>query len=144
LINDLIAFSDPFASVLDDYHFIDSQPIDEALSFLIDHLPGNMHLVITTREDPDLPLARLRARDQLTEISAADLRFTHEETDAFLRSVMGLELSEAGRGRAGGPHRRMGSGLAARRAIDAKTSRSKGIHLRFLGQPPPYFGLPDG
>jgi LuxR family maltose regulon positive regulatory protein len=93
LINDVTAFSDPFASVLDDYHFIDSQPIHEALSFLIDHLPANMHLVITTREDPDLPLAKLRARDHLTEIRALDLRFTQEETDAFLRSVMGLELS---------------------------------------------------
>ena len=93
LINDLIAFSDPFASVLDDYHFIDSQPIHEALIFLIDHLPANMNLVITTREDPALPLARLRALDHLTEIRALDLRFTQEETDAFLRNVMGLELS---------------------------------------------------
>jgi hypothetical protein len=64
------------------------------MGFLIDHLPGNMHLVITTREDPDLPLARLRARDHLTEIRAMDLRFTQEETDAFLRGVMGLELSQ--------------------------------------------------
>jgi LuxR family maltose regulon positive regulatory protein len=93
LINDVTAFSDPFASVLDDYHFIDSQPIHEALSFLIDHLPANMHLIITTREDPPLPLARLRARDDLTEIRARDLRFTQEEADAFLRGVMGLELS---------------------------------------------------
>jgi len=94
LINDLIAFSNPFASVLDDYHFIDSQPIHEALIFLIDHLPANMNLVITTREDPPLPLARLRARDQLTEIRAQGLRFTQEETDTFLRGVMGLTLSK--------------------------------------------------
>jgi LuxR family transcriptional regulator, maltose regulon positive regulatory protein len=94
LINDLIAFSTPFACVIDDYHFIDSQPIHEALCFLIDHLPANMNLVITTREDPALPLARLRAQDQLTEIRAWDLRFTQEETDAFLRGVMGLELSK--------------------------------------------------
>ncbi len=94
LINDLSAFSDPFACVLDDYHFIDSQPIHEALSFLIDHQPANMHVVITTREDPDLPLARLRARDHLNEIRAFDLRFTHEEMGAFLRGVMGLELSK--------------------------------------------------
>lgn len=94
LINDLTTYSEPFASVLDDYHFIDAQPIHEAMGFLIDHLPGNMHLVITTREDPDLPLARLRARDHLTEIRAMDLRFTQEETDAFLRGVMGLELSQ--------------------------------------------------
>lgn len=93
LINELTAFSLPFASVLDDYHFIDSQPIDEALSFLIDHLPANVHLVITTREDPDLPLAKLRARDHISEIRTRELRFTQEETEAFLRGVMGLELS---------------------------------------------------
>ena len=93
LINDLMALSDRFASVLDDYHFIDSKPIHEALSFLIDHLPANMNLVITAREDPPLPLARLRARNQLAEIRAQDLRFTQEEADAFLRGVMGLELS---------------------------------------------------
>ncbi len=94
LINDLIVFSDRFASVLDDYHFIDSQPIHEALSFLIDHLPANVHLVITTREDPALSLARLRARDQLNEIRTRDLQFTQEETGIFLRDVMGLALSE--------------------------------------------------
>jgi LuxR family maltose regulon positive regulatory protein len=92
-INDLDAYSDPFASVLDDYHFIDSPLIHESLAFLIDHMPANMNLVITTREDPALPLARLRARDQLTEIRARDLRFTQEETEAFLRGVMGLGLS---------------------------------------------------
>jgi len=94
LINEVIAFSDPFASVLDDYHFIDSQPIHEALTFLIDHLPANMHLVITTREYPPLPLARWRAQNQLTEIRARGLRFTPEETEAFLSGVMGLELSK--------------------------------------------------
>lgn len=93
LINDLITFSGHFASVLDDYHFIDAQSIHEALIFLIDHLPANMNLVITTREDPDLPLARLRARDQITEIRTIDLRFTQEETEALLRGRMGLELS---------------------------------------------------
>ncbi|UCD97816.1 MAG: hypothetical protein JSV42_12715, partial [Chloroflexota bacterium] len=93
LINELTTFSIPVASVLDDYHFIDSPPIHEALSFLIDHLPANLHLVITTREDPDLPLARLRARDHITEIRTRDLRFTQEEAEAFLRDVMGLDLS---------------------------------------------------
>ena len=93
LINDLIAFADRFVSVLDDYHFIDSQPIHEAMTFLIDHLPNNMNLIITTREDPDLPIARLRARDQITEIRAWDLRFTKAETEAFLHDVMGLKLS---------------------------------------------------
>jgi len=93
LINDLIAFPDTFVAVLDDYHVINSQPIHEALTFLIDHLPGNMNLVITTRVDPSLQLARLRARNQLTELRANDLRFTVDEATAFLSQVMGLSLS---------------------------------------------------
>jgi LuxR family maltose regulon positive regulatory protein len=94
LINDITTFSDTFAMVLDDYHMIDSKPIDQALTFLLEHLPPNMHLVITTREDPHLPLARLRARGQLTELRAADLRFTPSEATEFLTQVMGLNLSE--------------------------------------------------
>ena len=79
--------------VLDDYHAIDSKPVDETLTFLLEHLPPQMHLVITTREDPHLPLARLRARGQLTELRAADLRFTSAEAAGFLNQVMGLNLS---------------------------------------------------
>jgi LuxR family maltose regulon positive regulatory protein len=93
LINDITAFPDAFAIVLDDYHLIDSRPIHEALTYLIAHLPANMHMVITTRVDPPLPLARLRARDKLTELRANDLRFTADEVAAFLSQVMGLNLS---------------------------------------------------
>ena len=82
-----------FVLVLDDYHLIDSKPVDDALTFLIEHAPPQMHLVITTREDPSLPLARLRARGQLTELRAADLRFTPAEAAEFLNRVMGLDLS---------------------------------------------------
>ena len=71
------------------------QPVDTALTFLLEHLPPQLHLVIATREDPPLPLARLRARDQLTELRAADLRFTPAEAAAFLNQVMGLSLSAA-------------------------------------------------
>lgn len=92
-INDITAFPDVFSIVLDDYHVIDAQLIHEALTFLIDHLPANMHLVITTRVDPPLPLARLRGRDQLTELRANDLRFTVDETASFLNQMMGLNLS---------------------------------------------------
>ena len=67
--------------------------IDNALTFLLDHLPSQMHLVIVTREDPNLPLARYRVQDQLTELRAADLRFTPDETAVFLNRVMGLNLS---------------------------------------------------
>jgi LuxR family maltose regulon positive regulatory protein len=93
LLNDLTTISDPFVLVLDDYHLIDAQPVDQALTYLVEHLPPQMHLVLATREDPHLPLARLRARGQLTEVRAADLRFTPSEAAAFLNQVMGLGLS---------------------------------------------------
>jgi len=93
LINNIAVFPDSFAIVLDDYHVIGSQSIHKALIFLIDHLPDNMHLVITTRIDPPLPLAHLRGRDQLTEIRAEDLRFTMDEAAMFLTRVVGLPLS---------------------------------------------------
>jgi len=92
LLNDIAAFPDEFSLVLDDYHVIDSKPIDTAFTFLLDHLPRQMHLVITTREDPNLPLAQLRARDQLTELRAADLRFTPAEAANFLNQTMGFNL----------------------------------------------------
>lgn len=93
LINEFAEIPDKIILVLDDYHVIDSKPVDENLCFLLEHMPPQLHLVITTREDPDLPLARLRARDQLTELRAADLRFTSSETAEFLNRVMSLELS---------------------------------------------------
>src|SRR5919199_1799182 len=93
LLNDLTAIPNTILLVLDDYHVIDARPVDDVLTFLLEHLPPRMHLVITTREDPQLPLARLRARDQLTELRAADLRFTAGEAAAFLQEVMGLELT---------------------------------------------------
>ncbi|HEY0602831.1 MAG TPA: LuxR C-terminal-related transcriptional regulator [Herpetosiphonaceae bacterium] len=93
LLNEIATVPDPFILVLDDYHVIDAQPVDLALMFLLDHLPHQMHLAITTREDPQLPLARLRARGQLTELRASDLRFTTAEAAAFLKEVMGLDLS---------------------------------------------------
>ncbi|HEU5103684.1 MAG TPA: AAA family ATPase, partial [Roseiflexaceae bacterium] len=93
LLNDITTLPDKFVLVLDDYHLIDAKPIDTALTFLLEHLPPQMHLVIATREDPQLPLARLRARGYLTELRAADLRFTPEEAASFLKGVMGLNLS---------------------------------------------------
>ena len=79
--------------VLDDYHVIDAHDIDDGMAFLLEHLPPQVHLVITTRADPALPLARLRARGELVEIRAADLRFTPEEAAAYLNEVMGLDLA---------------------------------------------------
>lgn len=93
LINEITTIQEEFALVLDDYHVVDAQPIDRALTFLLDHLPPQMHLILTTREDPLLPLPRLRVRGLLTELRAADLRFTLEETVVFLNQLMGLDLS---------------------------------------------------
>ena len=99
LLNEITAFQHEFTLVLDDYHLIDSIPVDasktvdDAFTFLIEHLPSQMHLVITTREDPQLPLARLRAQGRLTELRASDLRFTPAEAAEFLNQVMSLSLS---------------------------------------------------
>jgi LuxR family transcriptional regulator, maltose regulon positive regulatory protein len=79
--------------VLDDYHAIGASEVHEAVTFLLDHLPDHLHLVMATRADPPLPLARLRSRGQLTELRAADLRFTPTEAQDFLNRVMGLELN---------------------------------------------------
>lgn len=94
LLNEIATFSDNFTLVLDDYHVIDAKAVDDALTFLLEYMPPQMHLIITTREDPQLPLARLRARGQLTELRAADLRFTPSEAAAFLNHGMGLNLSK--------------------------------------------------
>jgi LuxR family transcriptional regulator, maltose regulon positive regulatory protein len=79
LLNDIDTVPDDFVLVLDDYHVIDGSAVDEALSFVLEHLPPGMHLVIATREDPHLPLARLRGRGQLSEVRADDLRFATDE-----------------------------------------------------------------
>jgi LuxR family maltose regulon positive regulatory protein len=93
LLNDLTAIPNQSVLTLDDYHLIEAQPIDQALAYLVEHLPPQMHLVIVTRQDPQLPLARLRARGHLTELRASDLRFTPAEAADFLNQVMGLGLS---------------------------------------------------
>jgi len=79
--------------VLDDYHVLQSSEVHEISAFLLDHLPTHAHLVLATRADPPLALARLRSRGQLTEVRAADLRFTQGEARDFLNRVMGLELT---------------------------------------------------
>lgn len=94
LINNiLVSINDPFIFVLDDYHVLESSTIDRIVEFLLEHQPPQMHLVITTREDPSFSFTRLRARGELTEIRIADLRFTAEEIATFLNESMGLNLS---------------------------------------------------
>jgi len=96
LINQIDATLGPDALlllVLDDYHLITARQIHDALAYLLDHLPGNVHLALATRADPPVPLARLRGRGRLTELRQADLRFTPGEAAAFLERVSGLDLS---------------------------------------------------
>lgn len=93
LLNDLSALADQVVLILDDYHLIDSTAVDDALAFLVEHLPPQLHLVISTRQDPALPLARMRARGELTEIRASDLRLSNAEAAKFLNQVMGFDLS---------------------------------------------------
>jgi LuxR family maltose regulon positive regulatory protein len=93
LLNDLSAISEDVVLVLDDYHVIEAREVRDAMAFLLEHLPAQLHLVIGSRADPALPLARLRARGELVEIRAADLRFTSDEAAAYLNEVMGLALT---------------------------------------------------
>ncbi len=93
LINDLAAVGKPALLILDDYHLITSPDVHQAVQFLLENQPQFLHLVISTRHDPSLPLPRLRARGQVTEIRERDLRFTEEETTPFLNRTMGLGLS---------------------------------------------------
>ncbi len=93
LINELSALPDLLAIVLDDYHLIDSSVIHDGLNFLVEHMPSQIHLVMTTRTDPPLPLARMRVRNQLLEIRSVDLRFSPEQIASFFADVMGLVLT---------------------------------------------------
>jgi LuxR family transcriptional regulator, maltose regulon positive regulatory protein len=93
VLNELSAVPDDLCLVLDDYHLVDGPDLQAGMTFLLEHLPPQMRLVVSTREDPALPLARLRASGELVEVRAADLRFTLDEVAAYLNDVTGLELA---------------------------------------------------
>jgi LuxR family maltose regulon positive regulatory protein len=93
LVNEIASFSRCMVLVLDDYHLIRSAQIHQLLAFIIEHQPARLHLILATREDPLLPLARLRVRGQLLEIRQADLRFSPQETAEFFQRTMRLDLS---------------------------------------------------
>jgi LuxR family maltose regulon positive regulatory protein len=93
VINEINAIDCDFVVILDDYHIIDAPAVHNALTFLLDHLPPRMHVVIASRAEPPLALSRLRARGELTELKPADLRFTLDEATAFLNQVMALDLA---------------------------------------------------
>ncbi len=94
LINEIASIPNRFVIVLEDYHLIDEKQIHDIIEFLLDHLPQNMHVVIATRSDPPLSLARLRSRNHLSEFRASDLNFKPNETTDFLNRVMTLDLSK--------------------------------------------------
>jgi LuxR family maltose regulon positive regulatory protein len=96
LINEVAALPADFVLVLDDYHTLNGQAVHPAMAFLLEHHPPQMHLVILTRQDPLLPLARLRARGQMVEMRAADLRFSTEEAAAFLKHALGVPEGRPG------------------------------------------------
>ncbi len=93
LLNEVGALAQRVVLVLDDYHLIGAQPVHQGIAFLLDHLPPRLHLVIAGRAVPPLPLSRLRARAELAEVRAAELRFTADEAAAFLNEMMGLRLA---------------------------------------------------
>lgn len=94
LLNDLQELDQPVLLVLDDYQFISNPEIHDGITFLLDHLPDKVHMVIATRSDPPIPLSRMRARGQLSEIRAEDLRFNPSETTRLLNQVFALDLSQ--------------------------------------------------
>jgi LuxR family transcriptional regulator, maltose regulon positive regulatory protein len=95
LVNELVQGSEAVVLVLDDYHLIEGPAVHQSLELLLERLPSQLRLVLASRADPPLPLARLRAGGQLTELREADLRFTREEAAELLRTAVGTELSEA-------------------------------------------------
>ncbi|MGH9230167.1 MAG: LuxR C-terminal-related transcriptional regulator [Acidimicrobiales bacterium] len=95
LLNDLEALDNDVVLVLDDYHLVESLAVQESMLFLVEHLPQQLHLVVASRADPPWPLAGLRARGELLEVRASDLRFTSQEAAAYLNDAMGLELTTA-------------------------------------------------
>jgi LuxR family maltose regulon positive regulatory protein len=124
-VNDVAATPQPFVLVLDDYHLIHTLPIHQQLTFLLAHQPHQMHLVIVSREDPPLPLSRLRARGHTVEIRQDDLRFTEQETVDFLRQAMRLELSSAD---ANALHRRTEGWIAGLQLVALSLRGSDDVH----------------
>ena len=138
LINELAAQPDEALLVLDDYHVIGAQPVHESLAFLLEHRPAGVHLVLASRSDPPLALARLRARGQLAELRAAELRFTSSEAATLLRHVAarsGLALPDAVAAALAAQDRGVGGGAAAGRAIAARARRCGRVRCGLHRQP---------
>jgi len=128
--------------VLDDYHVIDARDVQDAMAFLLEHLPPQVHLVIASRTDPPLPLARLRGRGELAEIRAADLRFTPGEAAAYLNEGDGTGADGSRCRSAGGAHRRVDRRAAAGGALDAGARGHHRVHRRLRRGRPVHRRLP--
>ena len=142
VLNELAATPNDVDLVLDDYHLVDGPDLRDGMAFLLEHLPPHVHLVISSRADPLLPLARLRARGELVEVRAADLRFTPDEVAAYLNDVIGLDLDRRRHRRAGGPDRRLDRRAPAGRALDAGTDGHRRLHRRLRRRRPVHRRLP--
>ena len=142
LLNDLDAMPDDVVLVLDDYHVIDARDVHDGMTFLLEHLPPQLHLVIATRADPPLPLARLRARGELVEIRAADLRFTPDEAADVPQRGDGTGADGSRRRRARGAHRGLDRRAAAGRAVDAGPRGRRRVHRRLRRRRPLHRRLP--
>lgn len=94
IINDISSLEEETILILDDFHFIHNPQVIDAVKYLLEHQPPDFHLVIITREDPQLPLSRLRVQERLTEIRMEDLCFSKDEAADFFIRVMGLKLSD--------------------------------------------------
>lgn len=130
LVHDLDQLDEPVALVLDDYHLVATDAVHDALAYLLEHLGANLRLAILTRIDPPLPLARLRARGELVEIRAADLRFGLHETATLLNDLLGLNLSGGGRCQPRCAHRGLGHRPAPGRAVAARSLRLRTDRVR--------------
>ena len=143
LLNELAAAPGEVWLVLDDYHLVDNHEVDEGVAFLLEHLPPHVHVVISTRADPDLPLARWRVRGELVEIRAADLRFTSDEAAAYLNEVTGLRSRRGRRRRPGGADRGVDRRAAAGRALAPGTRGRERLHRPVRRRRPLHRRLPD-
>ena len=143
LINDIEARSRPLVLVLDDYHLITALPVHQQLTFLLEHRPSQLHLVIASREDPPLPLARLRARGHIVEIRQADLEFTPAEATEFFRCAVRRELSAADMAALHARAEGWIAGLQLAALIPPRSRRRAGVAAQPCWQPTLHPGLPD-
>ena len=120
--------------VLDDYHLVTNRVCHDSLGFFVDHLPANVHLMVATRVDPPLPLARLRASGELTELRIVDLGFTDAEATTLLNQSMGLELTAQQTQRLCGVDRGLGGRAGPGRAVAAGPRRSPGLFIALFAQ----------